>query len=384
MSWLDLYCLIRLMTTDWRKGGRTCFAALVSAFLYHERFHTANAVDHLARIRRLARRQAYRKIEKFLHRKTMNLDAVWQWLWDRYTAQIKDCFVLVDWTMWKDGRQVLMAALAHAGRCLPFFTVAYQIQKMLRSQNQAENAFFLLLSRLKRPQQQITCINDRGFARISLIKQLDQDDLRFITRVCHNTYFASDKYSGLLRDYQIKEGGLVELGEGVLGKDRKNQARVRLVAYRGRGHKAAWFLATDRRDLTANQVASLYGRRMGIESGFRDTKGKRYGWGLKQIGLRSDVQLTVLWAAAMVAYALRMAAGASVVKKDEQAQFNWTKKGPRRSLLSVGRNALSSGLLKSEEIIKQLPKLALRLVDLKMVKEERPAKDRAKAAGAHS
>jgi hypothetical protein len=123
---------------------------------------------------------------------------------------------------------------------------------------------------------------------------------------------------------------------------------------------------------------------MGIESGFRDTKGIRYGWGLKQIGLSSDVELTVLWAAAMVAYALRMAAGASVVKKDEQAQFNWTKKGPRRSLLSVGRNAISSGLLKSEELIKQLPKLALRLSDVKLVEVERPAKSRAKAAGAIS
>jgi len=273
---------------------------------------------------------------------------------------------------------------SHAGRCLPFFAVAYQIQKMLRSQNQAENAFFLLLSRLKRQGQQITCINDRGFARISLVKQLRLDGLRFITRVCHNTYFVSDQYQGLLRDYALKEGHLVDLGEGQLGKDPKNQARVRMIVYRGKGHKAAWFIATDRLDLSANQVASLYARRMGIESGFRDTKGSRFGWGLKQIGLRSDVQLSVLWAAAMVAYALRMAAGASVVKKDEQAQFNWTKKGPRRSLLSVGRNALSSGLLKMDEVVKQLPKLALRLVDLKLVKEEKPVKSCAKAAGAKS
>lgn len=384
MSWMDLYFLVRQMTTGWRLGGRACFAALVCAFLYHERFHTANAVDHLARTRRFKRRQAYRKIEKFLQRKTMNLDSVWQWLWDHYTAQIKDCFVLVDWTMWKDGRQVLMAALAHSGRCLLLFAVAYQIQKLLRSQNQAEHAFFLLLSLFKRPDQQITCINDRGFARISLVKQLRQDKLRFITRVCHNTYFANDRYQGLLRDYAIKEGGLVDLGEGRLGKDPKNQARVRLIAYRGKGHQAAWFIATDRVDLTANQVVSLYARRMGIESGFRDTKGSRFGWGLKQIGLRSDVQLTVLWAAAMVAYALRMAAGASVVKQDEQAQFNWTKKGPRRSLLSVGRNALSSGLLKRDDVVKQLPKMALRLGDLKLVKDEKPAKSRAKAVGAKS
>jgi len=384
MSWLDLYWLIRQMTTGWRLGGRACFAALVSAFLYHERFHSANAVDHLARTRRFKHRQAYRKIEKFLQRKTMRLDSVWQWLWDHYTAQLKDCFVLVDWTMWKDGRQVLMAALAHTGRCLPFFAVAYQVQKLLRSQNQAEHAFFSLLSLFKRAQQQITCINDRGFARISLIKQLRLHDLHFITRVCHNTYFASAKYCGLLRDYVIPAGGLMDLGEGTLGKDPKNQARVRLVVYRGKGHQAAWLIATDRLELTANQVASLYARRMGIEGGFRDTKGNRFGWGLKQIGLRSDVQLTVLWAAAMVAYALRMAAGASVVKKDAQAQFNWSKKGPRRSLLSVGRNALSSGLLKRDEVIKQLPKLAMRLVDLKLVKEEKPVKSRAKGAGAKS
>ena len=100
--------------------------------------------------------------------------------------------------------------------------------------------------------------------------------------------------------------------------------------------------------------------------------------------MRSDVELTVLWSAAMVAYALRMAAGASRVKRDCQAQFNWTKKGPRRSLLSVGRNALSSGLLKSDEITKQLPKLALRLCDVKLVEVEKPARSRAKAAGAIS
>ena len=384
MSWIDLYFLVRQMTTGWRIGGRTCFAALVSAFLYHERFHTANAVDHLARTRRYNRRKAYRKIEKFLHRKTLNLDSVWQWLWDHYTAQITDCFVIVDSTMWKDGRQVLMAALAHSGRCLPFLGVAYQVRKVLRSQNQAEHSFFSLLSLLRRSNQQITCINDRGFARISLVKQFVEGNLRFITRVCHNTYFSSSKYKGLLRDYQIKEGRLVDLGEGELGKDKKNQARLRLVVYRGRGHKAPWFIATDRADLSAQQVASLYARRMGIESGFRDTKGSRYGWGLKQIGLQSDVQLTVLWAAAMVAYAIRMAAGASEVKKDSQAQFNWGKKGARRSLLMVGRNVVSSGLLKSGELVKQMPKLALRLSDVKLVEVENPPKSRAKAAGANS
>ena len=169
-----------------------------------------------------------------------------------------------------------------------------------------------------------------------------------------------------------------------MGKNPKNQVGVRMVVYRGKGHKAAWLMATDRMDLSAQQVASLYSRRMGIESGFRDTKGGRYGWGLRQVGLRSDVELTQLWGAAMVAYGLRMGAGAAVVKKDAQAQFDWTTKGPRRSLLSVGRNAISSGLMKSEEIIKQLPKLALRLSDLKLIASEKPVKKQVKSVAANS
>ena len=95
------------------------------------------------------------------------------------------------------------------------------------------------------------------------------------------------------------------------------------------------------------------------------------------MSLRSDVELSVLWCAAM-------AAGARVVKRDSEAQFNWTKKGPRRSLLSVGRNAISSGLLKSEGMVKLLPTLALRLCDVKLVEVEKPAKSRTKAARADS
>jgi hypothetical protein len=380
MSWIDLYFLVRQMTTTWRIGGRSCFAALVSAFLYHERFHSSNAVDHLSRTRRFNRRQAYRKIEKFLHRKTHNLDEVWQWLWDHYTLQIKDCFVLVDWTMWRDGRQVLLAALAHSGRCLPFLAVAYHIKKMLLSQNKAEHSFFLLLSLLRRPGQQITCIKDRGFARISLLKRMSEWKLHFLTRVCHNTYFASPRYQGILRDLKIKTGQVVDLAEGRLGKDEKNQLMVRLVVYLGPGNKAPWLIATDRLDLTASQVVSLYARRMGIEAGFRDSKGSRYGWGLKQIRHQSDVQLSVLWAAACVAYAVRMAAGAMVLKQDSQAQFNWTRKGPRRSLLSVGRNAVSSGLIKGEQIVRQLTRLALRLSEVKQVVIDRKTDRRRKAA----
>jgi Transposase DDE domain len=364
MSWWDLYTIVEQMTSGFQPGGRACFAALVAAFLYHERYHTANAVDLLARIKSYGYRKAYRKIEKFLHRKVMRFDPVWQWLWDQFTAQLRDCFVLVDWTMWADGRQVLMAAVAHSGRCLPCLAVAYDLKAMTRSQNQAEQSFFLLLKMLGRVGQQITAIKDRGFGRIALLQAFSAWQLHFITRVCHGTYFSNPKYQGLLKEFPLRPGDLIDLGRGQLGKDPKHQVTVRLMLYWGKGHQAAWFIATDRLDLTPEQIIQLYAHRMGIEAAFRDTKGMRYGWGLRKVQLRSDVQLTALWAAAMVAYALRMAAGAYVSKQDRQAMFNWTRKGPRRSLLSVGRNALTSGLLELQPLLAELPCLALSLKQL--------------------
>jgi hypothetical protein len=83
---------------------------------------------------------------------------------------------------------------------------------------------------------------------------------------------------------------------------------------------------------------------MGIEMAFPDRKGSRYGWELKlkKIQFRSGLQPCVLWVAEMASYALRVSAGVYILKQHEQAQFNWPKKGSRRGLPAVERNAIIS------------------------------------------
>jgi hypothetical protein len=44
--------------------------------------------------------------------------------------------------------------------------------------------------------------------------------------------------------------------------------------------KQAWCLATSSTDDTAKALMTLYGKRWGIECGFRDTKDLRFGMGL--------------------------------------------------------------------------------------------------------
>ena len=48
----------------------------------------------------------------------------------------------------------------------------------------------------------------------------------------------------------------------------------------GRILKDAWYLASDRTDLTGAQIKKLYGRRFSIEENFRDTKDLHFGMGL--------------------------------------------------------------------------------------------------------
>jgi hypothetical protein len=94
-----------------------------------------------------------------------------------------------------------------------------------------------MLRLLKHGNQQITVIHDKGFARINLPGLRVELNLPWITRVYHNTSFASDNCKGLPGNYPVKVGQVVDLGKGFLGEDPGNQQKVRLMAYRGKGHK---------------------------------------------------------------------------------------------------------------------------------------------------
>ncbi len=51
--------------------------------------------------------------------------------------------------------------------------------------------------------------------------------------------------------------------------------------------KQAWCLATSSTEATARMLMSLYGKRWGIECGFRDTKDLRFGMGMGSIHVSS-------------------------------------------------------------------------------------------------
>jgi hypothetical protein len=85
-----------------------------------------------------------------------------------------------------------------------------------------------------------------------------------------------------------------------------------VVCVRDKDMKTAWCLATSYTDAKASDLMKLYGKRWGIECGFRDTKDLRFGMGMGSIHVKSPIRRDRPWllnALAVVLLTLLGAAG---------------------------------------------------------------------------
>lgn len=109
-----------------------------------------------------------------------------------------------------------------------------------------------------------TGIGDRGYQDHDLFDALQADGKYFVIRIKANTVKTVISHNSVL------SGGVVFYDAEVqLGTDQNNtktQSTIRLVAYRVEGKE--YWIATNRRDLTAEQVAEVYKLRWDIEKFF--------------------------------------------------------------------------------------------------------------------
>ena len=75
--------------------------------------------------------------------------------------------------------------------------------------------------------------------------------------------------------------------------------------------KQAWCLATSSTEATARTLMRLYGKRWGIECGFRDTKDLRFGMGMGSIHVSTPARRDPLWLLNVLAIALLTLLGAA-------------------------------------------------------------------------
>ena len=88
--------------------------------------------------------------------------------------------------------------------------------------------------------------------------------------------------------------------------------------------KDAWFLASNRTDLSAAKALQLYGQRWGIETSFRDIKDYKFGMGMGDVHISNPVRrdrLFLFSALAIVLLTLLGKAGDSVGLENDQGQY---------------------------------------------------------------
>jgi hypothetical protein len=101
-----------------------------------------------------------------------------------------------------------------------------------------------------------------------------------------------------------------------------------VVCVRDKDMKGAWCLATSYKDTTAGALKALYGRRWGIECGFRDTKDLRFGMGMGSIHVSTPARRDRLWLLNTLAIALLTLLGAAgeALGYDRHLKSNTTKR----------------------------------------------------------
>ncbi len=157
---------------------------------------------------------------------------------------------------WADYRKGSKKAKVHIG-----FDLNRGIPRklFLTDGNGAERPF---VNQILSPGQ--TGVGDRGYQEHALFDTLQAEGKSFVIRIKANTT------KTLIEKYDVNPNSIVfydaEVLLGTVENNNQTQKAVRLVGYRVDG--VDYWIATDRRDLTAEQIAQIYKLRWDIENFF--------------------------------------------------------------------------------------------------------------------
>lgn len=250
-------------------------------------------------------------------------------------GQRREVYISVDWTKVRQW-PVLVATLAYKGRGVPIFWAAMDPKKMCNSMNRFEFVFCQLLKQHVLPKN-LRCIliMDRGFRRVSFLKQLHSLGFYYVIRTGGNTQVQHRKYRGKMQDWVTQKGQLKELKHAYIRQHQGIQAR--LVGCWDVGQKEPWILCTNL-DLPKRAIVKIYGKRFQIEETFRDYKCPRFGLGLSRVTVSNTDRLEKLMLIVVLAHCFAMMLGDFAKRQHLDSTFraNTLTSRPTHSLFTLG------------------------------------------------
>jgi hypothetical protein len=268
--------------TALRKSQAKTLAALVAAAVPTERATLANLGRAMAGPARCKHR--IKRAGRFVANRRVTVADGMAGVIARLTrGRDTPLVVSLDWVEVRAFHTLVAAAVA-GGRSIPLVWASYPEWELLKSQNNLEEGLIRLLRSLVPPRVRIVLLADRGFGRAELARTLlGLVNVSFVIRVKPQVRVRHPRFTGKLVDYPVKKGMRRVLRGARFRATDPVDLHVVIRWKKGLPERRdePWFLVTDLGKASAIHLTELYGRRMGIEEFFRDTKSVRNGLALR-------------------------------------------------------------------------------------------------------
>ena len=284
-------------------------------------------------------KHAIKQVDRLLSNPGIDVDALLVH-WVAYVVGNRSSItVAMDWTSFDaDGQTTLMLSLlCRHGRATPLVWLTVDTATLKDRRNEYEYQVLVRLAEVLPADVRVRIVADRGFGDRKLYRVLT-DELKFdfvirfrgnimVTAAHGEARAAADWVGAGGRARVLRAASVTAMGYPV----------GTVVCVQAKDMKDPWCLAASTTNEPGRALINLYGKRWGIECGFRDTKDLRFGMGMGSMHVSTPDRRDRLWlinAFAIVLLTLLGAAG-EALGYDRHLKSNTTKRRTH-SLLRQG------------------------------------------------
>jgi transposase len=284
----------------------------------------------LALARGLVTKHAVKQVDRLLSNDGIDIDGLLPH-WIRYVAGSRtDIKVAMDWTDFDADKQatVMLSLMTGHGRATPLVWLTVDTATLKNHRNEYEYQVLVRLADMLPADVKVCVVADRGFGDQKLYRVLTEElHFNYVIRFRGNIKVTAAGGEERTAMGWVGAGGRAAVLRGAMVTADQYQVGT-VLCVRDKEMKGAWCLATSYKDATAGSLKSLYGKRWGIECGFRDTKDIRFGMGMGSIRVSTPARRDRLWLLNALAIALLTLLGAAgeALGYDRLLKSNTTKR----------------------------------------------------------
>jgi hypothetical protein len=284
----------------------------------------------LALARGLVIKHAVKQVDRLLSNDGIDIDAILPHWVHHVAGSCIDIKVAMDWTDFDADKQttIMLSLMTGHSRTTPLVWLTVNTATLKNHRNEYEYQVLVRLAEMLPADIKVCIVADRGFGDQKLYRVLTEElHFDYVIRFRGNIKVTAADDEERTALGWVGPGGRATVLRGARVTADQYQVGT-VLCVRDKDMKGAWCLAASYKDATASFLKGLYGKRWGIECGFRDTKDIRFGMGMGSIRVSTPARRDRLWLLNALAIALLTLLGAAgeALGYDRLLKSNTTKR----------------------------------------------------------